>query len=134
MKKAVLFFCLILLFPALASADESKFSKEFYLCLEAAQGMNGANLNCIYDETEKQDVRLNQVYNRLITVLSEQRIDELREVQRAWIKYRDLTSQYLSRPDGGAIDLVISASWFLHRTSDQADFLEGQLNILSETP
>ena len=134
MRIFFLFFGLMWLFPSVALADESKFSKEFYLCLDATNGVNSLNLNCVYEETKKQDDRLNQNYKDLMAVLSEQRRNELREAQRAWIKYRDLYGQYLRNQDGTMLAMLIAADWILECTSSQADFLEGELALMSGRP
>ncbi|MDL2226795.1 lysozyme inhibitor LprI family protein [Deltaproteobacteria bacterium OttesenSCG-928-M10] len=129
MRSIVLFLCLMLLWPVLAMAKETELSDEFSICVDRANGVTSENLGCISEENVKHDARLNQAYNGLMSVLSERRKKELREAQRAWIKYRETTTDYLRNPDGGTLDLVIATNWFLHCTVERADFLEGELAL-----
>ena len=43
---------------------------------------------------EEWDVELNRYYNLLMGILSEEEKKELREAQRAWLKYRDLKTEF----------------------------------------
>jgi uncharacterized protein YecT (DUF1311 family) len=82
-------------------------------------------LDCSADELRRQDALLNATYRKLMTSLSPQQREELKEAQRAWIKYRD-TSCFLMRSveGGGTLGSVISSGCVLEETSRRAKWLE----------
>ena len=61
-------------------------------------------LNCNAAEIELQDARLNKAYKEVMSQLSESRKKELRDAQRAWIKYRDANCKFYADAEGGRID------------------------------
>ena len=72
-----------------AFAEDMGLSKEYSACMDRANGITANMIECFAAETGKQDARLNKVYKELMNALSPARKNQLKEAQRAWIKYRD---------------------------------------------
>ncbi|MGI4849444.1 MAG: lysozyme inhibitor LprI family protein [Janthinobacterium lividum] len=83
-------------------------------------GMHG----CIATESTLQDARLNRVYSAVLKLLPPARQKKLRDVQRAWIKFRDADCIFLHDPDGGTLAGVSSAACFMRKTAERAGDLE----------
>lgn len=117
---------LTLLAPSIVSAHDS-LSKEFSQCMEHSGGTTVTMLDCIKVETAKQDLRLNNAYKELSSTLSEERLIALRDVQRAWIKYRDLSCGFYNDPNAGTLAVVRANDCYMSETARRADKLEGHI-------
>ena len=60
--------------------------------------------------------------------LSAEKQAELREGQRAWIKFRDTYGTFLYDLNGGSIDRLNTAGWYMRSTALQARELGYLLN------
>ena len=58
--------------------------------------------------------------------LPEQERNDLREAQRAWIKYRDLYARYLRGQNEDIPVRLVAADWILRDTASQADLLDSR--------
>lgn len=117
----------ILLAPLQAAAETSKepsYTPQFKDCIERSAGVTSDMLNCIATETEIQDARLNAAYRVLMNQLPAYRQNQLQEVQRLWIEYRNLNCNFYADPDGGTAALLVSADCFLKATASRARDLE----------
>jgi len=123
MKKAFLFFAVCLFNTGSALASDNEFSKDYKRCLDQAVSTYDIT-ECAQQELEKQDARLNSVYKKLRAVESENQKKKLLEAQRAWIKFRDTWGDYLNDPEGGTLVRVMTITWTLEATVDQAIRLE----------
>ena len=106
---------------------EENTTDEYGACLEKAGGVTVDMLNCVADEAQRQDKRLNKVYKQLMGELSDSRKTELRAVQRLWIKYRDANCGFYADPEGGTIETVNSNTCFMEATAARAAELESFL-------
>ena len=124
-----IFFTLVLSFGfgSLAQADDSQLSKQFTVCVDKAAGVTSSTVDCITDETKRQDRRLNQAYKNLLVSLSQSRKHELLDTQRLWIKFRDANCNFYYDPDGGSIVRITSANCFMNMTAERAGELENFL-------
>ena len=102
--------CLVLSALSCAQAEE-RTSKSYATCLEKAGGATFAMQDCISEELERQDRRLNGAYKVLMDSLPEKRKAQLRDAQRKWIEFRDANCEFYYDPQGG------SESW--SRSSEQ---------------
>ena len=107
-----------------AFADKITLSKQFSTCLENSRGVTRKMLNCIGTETKKHDIRLNKAYKAVMPQLSPKRKKQLRNAQRAWIKYRDANCNFYANPDGGSIATVSAKDCFMSATASRATELE----------
>jgi len=81
-------------------------SKAYAACMDQSGGVTSAMEDCISEEFELQDRRLNRSYKALMASIPERR-PELRDAQRKWIAFRDANCGfYYDAEDGSATRLV----------------------------
>lgn len=99
-------------------------------CLEVPANQTTIGMvACIARETEWWDGQLNTVYGMLRETLSEKARAEVRDIQRLWIKYKDVKCAFPSTfYEGGTIARPIAADCVLQMTAQRAielaDWLE----------
>ncbi len=76
-------------------------------------------LDCIVDETMRQDKQLNAVYKQLLGTVSAARQKDLREAQRAWIKFRDANCDFYYDSEGGSSAQLIASDCRMTMTADR---------------
>ena len=103
----------------LTSAADREMTKEYLTCLDKASGVTVEMITCISAETKRQDVRLNESYNKLGSKLSANRKKALLEAQRAWIKFRDANCRFYYDPEGGSSARVAADECVLNATADR---------------
>ena len=108
-------------------ADDSQLSQQFTVCIDKSGGVTSSMIQCIAQETNYQDLRLNKAYKVLKNTLNSSRQQKLQDVQRLWIKYRDANCKFYYDPDGGSIAGVSSVDCFMNMTAERADELENFL-------
>ena len=91
--------------------------------------MDGANttadmVNCNAKETKVQDKRLNAAYKTALAAQEGARKQQLQDVQRLWIKYRDANCAFAGSATGGSIDQVNGSGCVLDMTQTRAHELE----------
>lgn len=116
----------------IAFAGDIGLTKQYSVCMDKSDGVTSNMIDCIVDETNRQDVRLNKVYKAFMAELSAERRKQLQTAQRAWITYRDANCNFYFDPDGGTIARVNSNSCFMSETATRAKELE-TLSGLSTT-
>jgi len=66
--------------------------------------------DCAGKEYKAADAALNQVYRQLVSMLDDEEKSQLKEVQTAWLKYRDLNCDFVAdQYKGGTIRPTIHA-------------------------
>jgi uncharacterized protein YecT (DUF1311 family) len=108
---------------ACAQAEE-RTSKSYAACLDQAGGATFAMQDCIREELERQDRRLNETYKALIDSLPEKRQAQLRDAQRKWIAFRDANCEFYYDPQGGSAAGLASNECVLTLTAERAHELE----------
>jgi uncharacterized protein YecT (DUF1311 family) len=88
-------------------------------CLEKASGGTFEMTACISAETKRQDVRLNEHYNKLSSKLSANRKKALVEAQRSWMKFRDANCRFYYDPEGGSSARMTADECLLNATADR---------------
>lgn len=107
------------------AADDPDKTKDYVACMDKAGGVTSEMLNCISDEMNRQDARLNENYKGLLSKLAKKRMGELQEAQRAWIKFRQLNCNlYGSAYEGGSLAQVAVNDCVLEATTDRASELK----------
>jgi len=91
-----------------ASANDVGLTQQFSICIDRSNGVTAEMLDCIGAETKRQDVRLNKAYKDVMASLTPARKKQLQEVQRVWIKYRDVNCNFYADPDGGTLAALSS--------------------------
>ncbi|MFC7517182.1 lysozyme inhibitor LprI family protein [Herbaspirillum sp. GCM10030257] len=79
-----------------------KFSKEYESCMDKSGGVTVDMRACIQKELERQDARLNRVYQKYSASLAPNVLKSLREAQRAWVQYRNKDCAWAGAPDENA--------------------------------
>jgi len=97
------FICIFLLSIATTSFAENHYSDEYSTCMDQSGGKNFEMSECISNEYAVQDQKLNEVYKKLMSQLSDHRKQALREAQRQWIVYTEKNCDFYDDPDGGTM-------------------------------
>lgn len=87
---------------------------------------------CAAKDYEREDVRLNQNYKDLVGKLDAERKSQLKEVQLAWIKFRDMQCDFDSTQyQGGTIYSLVHSSCLLQMTKQRNKDLKAMLEDAS---
>jgi uncharacterized protein YecT (DUF1311 family) len=92
--------------------------------LDKAGGVTPAMQDCIAEELERQDRRLNTTYQTLMGSVSEKRRTQLRDAQRKWIAFRDANCRFYFDPDGGSAARLASNECVVTLTARRAEELQ----------
>lgn len=106
-------------------ADDVGLTKEYSACMEHSGGVTMAMIDCISQETARQDLRLNRAYKVAMEQLTPARKKELQKAQRAWITFRDANCSFYADPEGGSMARVSANDCSLQTTASRARELEG---------
>ena len=115
---------LVLATSTVLTASETDMSQEYSSCIDKANGVNPALIDCALTETKRQDVRLNENYKRLMSKLTEERKNALLAAQRAWIKFSDANCAFWDDPAGRQNAAVTAKECILTMSADRASELE----------
>lgn len=100
----------------------------FERCLEDANGVTAAMLNCGRQDIARWDMRLNAAYQRLLKTLGPSDKARFRAEQRAWLsQHLRETRRLASNPDEGSVAFLQSQSFELQDLSARAVALEKRL-------
>jgi uncharacterized protein YecT (DUF1311 family) len=115
--------CLVL--SALSSAQaEERTSSDYAACMDKSGGVTSAIEDCVREELERQDLRLNGAYKKLMDSLPEKRKAQLRDAQRKWIAFRDANCEFYYDPQGGSAARLASNECVVTLTAERAHELE----------
>lgn len=87
-------------------------------------GVTVAMLDCIAAETANQDKRLNTAYQKLTQNVAPKRKEQLKAVEKLWIKFRDANCAFYADPQGGTAAGLASADCVLAMSAQRAGELE----------
>jgi uncharacterized protein YecT (DUF1311 family) len=99
------------------------YRKSFDNCVTASNGVTVNMMNCINEEFDYQDKRLNIAYQRLHKVLPPDVWESLRNDQRKWLAGRD-NCEIDDDIKGGTAEMLIRADCALRKTAIRANELE----------
>jgi uncharacterized protein YecT (DUF1311 family) len=124
----VIVICLAILWnPQLLAAADENTTKEFSVCMEQSQGVTPKMFDCLGDELNRQDSRLNDNYKKLMSKLSPNRKKMLLGAQRAWIKFRKTNCDFYFDPDGGSAARISASDCSVTTTAARAKELKDLL-------
>jgi uncharacterized protein YecT (DUF1311 family) len=127
--ESLLLYIFILIVSSAAFAGESEnLSKTYKNCMDKADGVTMNMHECIAAEIIVQDKRLNGNYSHYIKDLTPERRKKMVDLQRLWIKYRDLKCEFYYDPDGGTFAGLVSHTCMLDMTAERADELQENLH------
>lgn len=116
---------LVLLSPlSSAYAGGTKLSASFDKCITKAGAVDPAVLECMGNEHEVQDRRLNSNYKALMAKLDAPRKKQLQEAQRLWLKYVEANCDFYYDPNGGTSARMMSAQCSVDARAQRAGELE----------
>ena len=120
----------ILLVSVSLLSAESNYSKAYKTCMDNSGGVTLKMRMCNGDEIKQQDKMLNTNYKQAMKVLTKEKKDELKKVQRLWMKYRDLKCGFEGSLTGGSMDLIMGGTCILDMTAVRAEELGSISDIL----
>lgn len=103
---------------------EPQYRTSFKQCMDASNGVTVNMMNCIGEEFDYQDKRLNTAYKRLHQVLAPADWERIRNEQRKWLASRDVGCKVSDDMKGGTAEMLILADCGLQKTAIRADELE----------
>lgn len=109
---------------SIAHAGNVKLSPAFDKCIKKAGAVDPAILECLADEHDVQDRRLNASYKALMARLDTQRKKQLQEAQRLWLKYIEANCDFYYDPNGGTSARLFSAQCTVDVRAQRAAELE----------
>ncbi len=101
------------------AADNAALTK----CMDSANTTLDM-VTCNTKEAKVQDDRLNRAYKTALAAQEGPRKQQLQDVQRLWIKYRDANCAFAGSATGGSIDRVNGSGCVLDMTQTRAQELE----------
>jgi len=106
--------------PAAQAADK----------LDCNNAITQGDMNeCAYRDLKREDQALNTAYNAYRTRLDAKQKEQLKNVQLAWIKYRDLACTYdSSGVEGGSVYPLIYAMCITRRTHQRLEEIKALAN------
>ena len=128
MKQYLFIFSLIIL-PVIIVA-EAQYSTQYKPCLDRSGGVTLEMRICNSDELKYQDKILNKYYTQAMKVLDAKHRDELKKVQRLWVKYRDTKCGFLFGLTGGTMELIIGGGCHVDMTAERAQELKSIANMM----
>jgi uncharacterized protein YecT (DUF1311 family) len=128
LRKVVVLGLAIFWNTGLLAANDKDMTTEYLTCARNSEGVTSKILDCISNELDQQDSRLNEAYKKLVSKLPKGRKRSLVEAQRAWIKFRKTNCAFYHDPNGGSAAHVEANECFLKATVDRAKELEKLLS------
>tara|TARA_B100001939_G_C16524616_1_gene439368 strand:- start:68 stop:493 length:426 start_codon:yes stop_codon:yes gene_type:complete len=99
--------------------------KELENCINSSNGNDQFMRECLAEETEKWDKRLNTAYQELKSLMPPDVFAELKQGQLSWIKYKQKTCDYaFDSAGGGTASFVVANNCILNLTIPRALELE----------
>ncbi len=132
MKKAL--FIVFYVLYALMFSGQVVGAENMDPCLKIEDDYEEAK--CRSPELRKADAELNSLYKKLMSLLSkeQERKDELRAAQNAWIKYRDAHCEFHARAWEYYVDGFITESWnecFYELTKNRIKELQLEIKMVN---
>ncbi len=111
---------LLLALCGVASGAENAALKK---CMSSAN-TTAEMVSCNTKAAKVQDDRLNRAYKTALAAQEGARKQQLQDVQRLWIKYRDANCAFAGSATGGTIDQINGSGCVLDMTQTRAQELE----------
>jgi len=96
--------------------EQRIFSNNYYKC-EKERGETHIGISsCMEEELKKQDNALNIAYKKAKASIQPFRVNELKEVQRKWIAYRDSKCAFFHHKESGQVGSIEEESCLIKET------------------
>lgn len=124
--------------PATANAASTDYqaprrlSETFAACMANAGSQTIPSADCLMDERDRQDARLNKVYKELIGKLQGDRRDRMVEAQRAWVQMHEKDGVFEASifDELGPVGNLDGLEFKALAISERADLLEKYLELI----
>jgi len=120
---------MILLLITTTLFSSENYSKDYQPCLDKSRGVTLKMRICNGAELKFQDKLLNTYYKEAMKVLDKAHKQELKKVQRLWMKYRDAKCDFLFGLTGGTMDVIMGGGCYVDMTMHRAR----ELKSISDT-
>ena len=97
-----------------------QYTKSYNTCMDNSGGVTMNMLECTNQEIKHHDTLLNAHYKQAMKSLEQGKKEELKNVQRMWIKYRDAKCGFYVGLSGGTMDRIIASGCYLDMTAQRA--------------
>lgn len=121
---SILVVLVVISLPVNVYAQDVGLTKQFSNCMDKSNGVTSNMIDCLVDESKRQNIRINNAYKELMNQVSPQRKKQLEIAQDAWIAYRDENCEFYYDPDGGTIARLSANDCFVSATAARAKELE----------
>ena len=91
---AWLVFFIFWIVPAYAQ-DEHPIDKSLSACIDKSKCITAEMVKCGGEAYAKWDAEMNRYYNLLMVILNKEAKKQLRQSQKAWLKFRDLEFKFI---------------------------------------
>ncbi len=122
--KSIITLCLLLVLTCGFAFSQKKRAADPCANPQTQFEMN----QCAGKDYKTADAALNQVYQRLVTMLDDEERAQLKEAQTAWIKYRDLNCDFVGDQfKGGTMRPMVYANCLADMTRKRTTELRTQI-------
>lgn len=95
-------------------------------CLEKSEDTSTFGMiACNGDEADVWDERLNRDYRALMKTMKSPAKERMRDLERAWIDFREKKCAYRQLEDEGQVGMIQNIHCYMEETARQALFLSG---------
>lgn len=102
-------------------------------CLEKGEDTSTYGMiACHGDEADVWDERLNRDYQALMKTMKSPGKERVRDIERAWIAFREKKCAYREMKDNGMVGMIQNIHCYKEETGRQALFLQGILDEQNE--
>lgn len=107
-------------------SNQVQYTKAYDECIESSNGVTINLRKCANDELQRQDMRLNRLYKKLLGATEPSGREKLKSAQFAWIQFRDRQCEFeaSSEQQGSMVPLLIT-SCHMDFTIRRANEIEG---------
>ena len=119
--------CALLIFSVSSlvyGLEDAPRTREYERCIDRANAVSEAILECVTQEYARQGKRLNATYRNLLGSLNGDRRRQLIEIQRRWDKYTQANCELFTNADDNASDRIRAAECKLTARIERAVELE----------
>jgi uncharacterized protein YecT (DUF1311 family) len=107
-------------------SNEVQYTKAYEECVESANGVTITLRKCANDELQRQDMRLNRLYKKLLGATEPSGREKLKAAQLAWIQFRDRQCEYeASSEQQGSMWPLLITGCHMDFTIRRANEIEG---------
>jgi len=99
-----------------------------------AHGQSQGQMNQqVASDLESENIRLKNIYNRLLSALEDSAKDKLSAAQKSWEVYRDLEADFeAEKTEGGSMRTGVLMATKLRLTQERTETLNKELSFIAE--